>query len=131
MTDSITSKLFDVSGKNIVITGAAGTLGTQYANTLSAAGANVILLDVEKEKGIKLAQTLVKKYKTDASSYFVDITQEDQVSKIKNQIVSEYKRIDGLVNNAGYTNRTAMTNSKKCIFPSKNFHLMYGLAQLQ
>jgi len=121
VTNSIISRLFNVSGRNIVITGAAGMLGTQYANTLSEAGANVILLDVDEQKSAKLAQTLVKRYKTDVNSYVVDITQENQVAKIKDQVVSNYKRIDGLVNNAGYTNKTAILNSKKMYLPFEEF----------
>ena len=57
-----TSKLFDVKNRNIVITGSSGLLGTQYANTLSAAGANVILVDLESKKNKKLENSLVKKY---------------------------------------------------------------------
>ena len=41
-----TSKLFDVKNRNIVITGSSGLLGSQYAYTLSEAGANVILVDL-------------------------------------------------------------------------------------
>ena len=40
------NKLFDLSDKVVVITGAAGLLGTQYAYGLSQAGANVVLSDL-------------------------------------------------------------------------------------
>ena len=40
-------KLFDMSGKTVIITGAAGLLGSQYAEGLSAAGANVVLADID------------------------------------------------------------------------------------
>ena len=51
------SKLFDVKNRNIVITGSSGLLGSQYANTLSAAGANVILVDLDSIKNKKLERS--------------------------------------------------------------------------
>ena len=56
----IISKLFDLKGRNIVITGASGLLGSQYANILSSAGANIILLDVDTIKNEKLKSALIK-----------------------------------------------------------------------
>ena len=41
--------IFNLKNRNIVITGSAGVLGSQYALTLSQNGANVILLDVMNE----------------------------------------------------------------------------------
>ena len=41
-----TKKLFDVSGKVIILTGASGFLGTQFAEGLSQAGAHVVLADI-------------------------------------------------------------------------------------
>ena len=38
------NKLFDLSGKVIVLTGSAGLLGSQYADILSDAGAKLILV---------------------------------------------------------------------------------------
>ena len=40
-------KIFDVSGKVILLTGAAGNLGTQYARGLTEAGADVVLADID------------------------------------------------------------------------------------
>ena len=55
------SKLFDLTGRNIILTGSAGLLGSQYAYTLSEAGANVILVDLnEKENKNFTARNLAK-----------------------------------------------------------------------
>ena len=43
-------KLFDLSNRVVIITGAAGLLGTQYAYGLSNAGANVVLADIDLKK---------------------------------------------------------------------------------
>lgn len=39
-------KFFDMSNRVVIITGAAGNLGSQYAKGLSRSGANVVLADL-------------------------------------------------------------------------------------
>lgn len=56
MTDI--AKLFDLSGKSALITGATGALGSAAARALSAAGAHVTLAGGNAEKLAKLAETL-------------------------------------------------------------------------
>ena len=54
--------LFNLENKTVVLTGSSGRLGTQYANILSASGANVVLVDKEIKQNKKLEQKLIKKY---------------------------------------------------------------------
>ncbi len=54
------NKLFDLSGKVIVLTGSAGLLGSQYADILSDAGAKLVLVDKNSKQ---------KKIQCYASSY--------------------------------------------------------------
>ena len=53
--------IFDINKKNIVLTGSSGFLGTHFSHILSSHGANVILIDVEKNKNKKLELELTKK----------------------------------------------------------------------
>ena len=46
--------LFQLENKTVVLTGSSGRLGSQYAHILSAAGANVVLVDKEINKNKKL-----------------------------------------------------------------------------
>ena len=80
------SKLFDIKNRNIVITGSSGLLGSQYANTLSAAGANVILVDLDSAKNKKLENSLIKKYGTRARSYTTDISNIQEVKKLAKNV---------------------------------------------
>lgn len=104
-------KLFDLSGKVIVLTGSAGRLGTNFAEVLSEAGANVILVDIENKKNQQLEKTISKKYNTDPMACKVDITKKDQLLKTSKQITKKYGKIDGLVNNAFYSPRTNIKKS--------------------
>ena len=42
-------KFFDLSGRTIIITGAAGNLGSQYAEGLAQVGANLVLADIDQK----------------------------------------------------------------------------------
>ena len=47
-------KLFDISGRNFVISGSAGMLGKEFSTTMCKAGANVILLDINQKENKKI-----------------------------------------------------------------------------
>jgi NAD(P)-dependent dehydrogenase (short-subunit alcohol dehydrogenase family) len=101
----IAAKLFDLSGKVIILTGSAGRLGTRFAHVLSDAGANVVLVDMEQKNNKKLERELTNKYKTKPLTITADITKEFEVRKIKQIVLSKYKKIDILINNAHYVPR--------------------------
>ena len=117
----IISKLFDLKGRNIVITGASGLLGSQYANTLSSAGANIILLDVDTIKNEKLKSALIKKYKNKICAYTLDISNQTEVNKISKKVIKDFKKIDGLINNAAYTSKGAKEKSDNAFGSFENF----------
>jgi len=119
--EKMISKLFDLEGRNIIITGASGLLGSQYANTLSSAGANIILLDIDTGKNEKLKSALVKKYKNKISAYTLDISNQIEVNKTSKKIIKDFKKIDGLINNAAYTTKGAKEKSDNAFGTFENF----------
>ena len=112
--------IFNLKNRNIVITGSAGVLGSQYALTLSQNGANVILLDVMNENK-DLERKIHSKFGTKVKSFYVDISKENDVKNVRKEIISEYGKIDGLINNAAYTNVTAIKNVEKQQTSFENF----------
>ena len=107
------SSLFDLTDKNIVITGSAGLLGSQYAYTLSEAGANVILIDVNERENTKLEKFLKQKFHTEAKSYTGDISKKSELVEMKRKILDDFKTVYGLVNNAAYTAKGSRKESVK------------------
>lgn len=99
------SKLFDLSGKIIVLTGSAGRLGKNFSHVLSDAGANVVLVDIDEKKNQILESSICKKYHTNPFACNIDISNQNDVMKLRKQIIQKYGRIDGLVNNAFYSPR--------------------------
>ena len=78
-----------------IVTGAASGLGLAIATKLHAEGAQVASLDLSEAK---LGQGAV--------SFAIDLTKEDQVANVVNQIAERFGRIDILVNSAGVTGAT-------------------------
>ena len=100
------NKLFDLSDKVVVITGAAGLLGTQYAYGLSQAGANVVLSDLNLTNCKTIEKEIKKKFSTKPMSIKLDLTKQKSISSMTSAIIKKYSKIDVLVNNAAYQGNT-------------------------
>ena len=120
---NVIPKIFDVKHKNIVLTGASGTLGSQYSHFLSAAGANMILVDLDDKKNKMLEKQIVKKYHTKCKSYLADISNKEEIKNISSEIISEFGTIDGLINNAGFTSTFAKKQTKSYVTSFEEFPL--------
>ena len=94
------NNLFDLKGKNVVLTGSAGRLGKEFSNILANAGANLILLDIDEQKNNQLAKCILKKFNTVVCPYSIDISKKNDLKKIKIDILKNFKKIDILINNA-------------------------------
>jgi pyridoxal 4-dehydrogenase len=84
-------------GQTAVVTGAARGLGFAAARRLAAEGARVALFDRDGEA----LAAAVERLGGDALSQAVDVTNEDQVGRGVQAVLSEAGKIDVLVNNAG------------------------------
>lgn len=93
-------KIFDLSGRVVVLTGAAGILGSRYSEGLSQAGSNVVLADKNYEKCKKLAYYLEKQYGVNPLSIKLDVTNINSIKKMVTKILKKYHKIDVLINNA-------------------------------
>ena len=93
-------QMFNLKNKTVILTGSSGLLGSQYADVLSAAGANVILADKEEKENKKLEARLRKKYETNPLVCKVDVSDKKSIINMKKIILKKFKKIDVLVNNA-------------------------------
>ena len=105
--------LFDLSGRVIVITGAAGLLGRQHVDSIASAGGTPILLDLSLEPVEKLAKEIKTQYGVAAAGYAVDITNETEVGANTHEILDIFGKIDALVNNAANNPKVENQEGKK------------------
>lgn len=88
-----------LQGKAIIVTGAAGGLGRQYAVRFAQEGARLTVADVQ-DVG-KTAAELCRAEGADVLPMRVDVSSEDETLEMARRTHAEYGRIDGLLNNAG------------------------------
>lgn len=91
---------FNISGKVAVITGAAGVLAGTVAKSLSHSGVKLALLSRNKESISQLLSEVAQNGGT-AKAYETDILSETSLAKVKEQVVSDYGKVDILLNIAG------------------------------
>lgn len=92
--------LFDLTGKNAIVTGGCGILGEHFCKALSEFGANVAVVDINEEKAKELALTIKKEYSTQSIGVYCDISQTDSVKEMVSKVVGEFGNIHILHNNA-------------------------------
>ena len=110
-------KIFDVSGKVILLTGAAGNLGTQYARGLTEAGADVVLADIDYSKCKKIQSSLEKKFKRKLMSVELDLRDRKSIIKNVKLIQKKFGKIDVLINNAAIQGNHKLRTAKFENFP--------------
>jgi 3-oxoacyl-[acyl-carrier protein] reductase len=91
-----------LEGRVSIVTGASQGIGENIALELSRAGADVILVDIQKEKLEEVADKVARN-KGKASVFCADVSRLDQVKEVTEKVIQDHKRIDHLVNNAGIT----------------------------
>jgi NAD(P)-dependent dehydrogenase (short-subunit alcohol dehydrogenase family) len=90
---------FDLTGRVAVVTGGVGLLGAEFCRTLAEAGASVAVVDLNASASQGTADTLTKSgYK--ALAVPTDITKPESVNAMVEKILSEFGRLDILVNSA-------------------------------
>lgn len=94
-------KLFDLSGRVALITGGSQGLGLAMAAGLASAGANVMLVNRNAERGSEAAESIQQKYGTQAIAFSADVTQEDQTEAMAKAAIDTFGHIDILINSAG------------------------------
>lgn len=97
-----TSQIPDLQEKVVIITGATSGLGKEASRILTKKNATVIMAVRNTEKAEKVVQE-IKKHQPSAEIDVreMDLSSLESVKKFASGVLSDYKRLDVLVNNAG------------------------------
>ncbi len=90
----------DLSGRVAFVTGASGGLGAQFARTLAAAGAAVVLASRRVER-LKDLRAQIEAAGGDAHVVELDVTDHDSIKSAVAHAETEVGSIDILINNSG------------------------------
>lgn len=96
----MTKKLFDLTGKVVVITGGAGHLGESMCEGLAEFGANIIIASPDPKGSDGLVNRLVKKFNIEAFALKMDIAKPGNIKKAFEKASKKFSGIDILINNA-------------------------------
>ena len=86
-------------GKVSIVTGSAGGIGEEYARSLAAEGAAVVVADIDVERAAKVADDIVGGGGR-ALGLRVDVSDPASTADMATATMDEFGRIDHLVNNA-------------------------------
>ena len=106
---------FSLKGKVALVTGGTYGIGFAIASALANCGAKIAFNDRNQEK-LEEGIASYKKLGIDAHGYICDVTNEEQVATMINDIEKELGSVDILVNNAGIIKRIPMTEMSSADF---------------
>ncbi|MBS1787810.1 MAG: SDR family oxidoreductase [Acidobacteria bacterium] len=130
MTITDLMKMYDFTGRSVVITGGTGILCGAMAKALVGCGANVAILARSVEKG----EALLSEVSGSGRAIIVsgDVLQAETLRQAVSTVLEEFGRIDGLINGAGGNNPQATTRPDLTFFnlPEEALRYVFDLNML-
>lgn len=101
MSDSTNvKKMFDLSGRVVLITGGAGFLGRMHAEAIAEAGGTPVLADVDGSAAERVAGNVRSKCGGEAIGLAMDVCEPASIEQTLQSVLKRTRRLDALVNNA-------------------------------
>jgi NAD(P)-dependent dehydrogenase (short-subunit alcohol dehydrogenase family) len=97
-----------LDGRTAIVTGAGAGIGRASAQAFGAAGANVVVVDLDESAGKETA-ALLSGAGVEASFFGADVTDAGDVAAMVAHAVDTYGRLDCAHNNAGILGASAVT----------------------
>jgi 7-alpha-hydroxysteroid dehydrogenase len=114
---------FRMDGHNVIITGAAQNIGAHIARTLSAAGAKVMVCDLQAEKCADTASEIAKETGNEVRGMRCDVTSDEDIQAVIDATVDAFGGISTLINNVGWGAR----QPDPAAIPREEFLTSYNL----
>jgi NAD(P)-dependent dehydrogenase (short-subunit alcohol dehydrogenase family) len=109
------TKMYDLTGKSIIITGGAGIIGGEIACALVGCGASVAIMDRDPA----LADRLIERLETSVGRAIIvygDVLDHDTLEETAKEVLEAFGRIDCLINAAGGNHPRASTGPDHSFF---------------
>lgn len=100
--------------KCVLVTGSSIGLGASIIKKYASMGYNtVITYNSHKDEAIELQKEINDKYNTETLVIKCDISKEEDIENLKNEIISKFNKLDVLVNNASIAIDTTFSDKTK------------------
>jgi len=111
MTDR---NLYDLTGRTAIVTGGSRGLGRACSEAIAAFGANVAIV---ARNSTKIDETLniLTKYNIKTLGISADMTKEEDIKRMVDEVVDKFGRIDILFNNAGIARPQRMIHEEDIV----------------
>jgi NAD(P)-dependent dehydrogenase (short-subunit alcohol dehydrogenase family) len=100
MSSNVYEQLFDVRGTRAVVTGSASGLGFAMAEVLAECGARVTLADIDEGR-LESSTEILRSRGLAVRSFVVDVSDEDRVQALFDDVVDAQGGVDVVFANAG------------------------------
>jgi NAD(P)-dependent dehydrogenase (short-subunit alcohol dehydrogenase family) len=92
---------FDLAGRAVLISGAAGLLGTEFALATASAGAHLVIGDLDRDKLESLKGEIVSAYPdSEVLAHVLDVVSPESCRSIAEACESRFGRIDAVIHSA-------------------------------
>ncbi|MHB1316125.1 MAG: SDR family NAD(P)-dependent oxidoreductase [Christensenellales bacterium] len=118
--------LFDLTGKNALVTGGASGLGEGISHGFAEFGANIAIVDMNLEGAQKVANDLHSQYGVKAVAVQCNITDPADVKAAVAKVVEAFGEINILMNTAGIARRCPAEDMPDDYFDAVMKVNMYG-----
>jgi retinol dehydrogenase 13 len=112
-----------MDGKVCVISGTTSGVGYQAAKTLAQGGAHMVMINRNKEKGLKIQAELAENFGAKTDLFIADFQKLAEVQQAALGIRKKYSHIHLLINNAGVFN-------KRCLRTPDGHEMTFGVIHL-
>jgi NAD(P)-dependent dehydrogenase (short-subunit alcohol dehydrogenase family) len=92
------NKLMSLHGRVALVTGGAGHIGSAICNAFAETGANIVVIDCNKELCETKTRKIIDEFNVEALSIVTDLTNEQELRKIPDKVLKRFGSIDILVN---------------------------------
>ncbi len=103
--------MFSVKGKNIIVTGASGVIGSAISVALAKNGARLALLGRSSKK-LETSFEKISGFGNEHLQFQCDVLNVEALFKVNEEIKKKFKRVDVLINVAGGATKGASTKSE-------------------
>lgn len=102
-----------MKGQTAIITGSSRGIGKTTAEELAKRGVNVVIVARDLERASEVADELKQKYDVETLAVEADVSNSESVSKLFEQALKKFQKIEILINNAGITKDNLLLRMKE------------------